>query len=114
MAKNDNDYAIVVGVRHYSGLPILSGPETDANNIYEWLLSDTGGGLPKANCHLFLSTENPLSPIQDSIDICFGTILNEFQENHKEGRRLYFYFSGHGLGVEFDDTALVLPPWSNI
>lgn len=114
MPKNTQDYAVVVGVSHYKGLSKLQGPDDDAQKIYDWLLSGNGGDLPRANCHLILSTENPLTPIQDTIDQCFGAILGTFRDTGTEGRRLYFYFSGHGLGVDWDDTALVLPPWTDL
>lgn len=113
MKPNVNDYAIVVGVSHYLELPKLLGPENDAEKIYNWLISKTGGNVPKKNCYLIKSSENPLLPVQDSIDDCFGEILSSLNNQDNEGRRLYFYFSGHGLGIEFNDTALILPKWSD-
>jgi hypothetical protein len=114
MTKNIDDYAVVIGVSHYKGLSKLQGPEEDAQAIYNWLLSNNGGNLPDENCHLICSTEDPLMPIQDSIDNCFATILKSFRDKKSHGRRLYFYFSGHGFGVEWNETALVLPPWTDI
>nr|WP_262483841.1 caspase family protein [Chryseobacterium sp. Leaf313] len=40
--------------------------------------------------------------------------MEAFRASGKEGRRLYFYFSGHGLGIDWNETALVLPPWTDI
>ncbi|MDR6967073.1 hypothetical protein J2X31_001073 [Flavobacterium arsenatis] len=112
MPKNLNDYAVVVGVSHYSGLATLKGPEGDAYDFRKWLLEDDGGSILQKNCHLILSTEDLQSPIQHTIDLKFAAILKELDGKENPGRRLYFYFSGHGLGVEWNDTALVLPPWS--
>jgi hypothetical protein len=114
MAENTDDYAVVVGVSHYEGLQVLKGPDRDAQDFFNWAIDPTGGKLPTANAHLVLSTEIPLLPIQDDIDKKFGTILKTLRDQNRSGRRLYFYFSGHGLGIEWNETALVLPPWTDI
>lgn len=112
MPANKDDYAVIVGVNHYTGLSPLKGPDKDARKFHEWVTEEKGGYVPIANCHLILSEADPLRPIQDTIDDCFGEIIAK--TNVKKGRRLYFYFSGHGLGLSWDDTALVLPKWTNI
>lgn len=114
MIKNNTDFAVVIGVSHYKGLSKLQGPDDDAQKFYQWLTNETEGSIPAENCHLILSKEDPLSPIQDSIDTAFAIILEGFKSGRKEGRRLYFYFSGHGLGIDWNETALVLPPWTDI
>lgn len=42
----ENDFAVIVGLQHYpaiddpaNGKPPLSGPENDANDFNEWILS---------------------------------------------------------------------------
>lgn len=114
MADIKEDYAVVVGVSHYQGLKILKGPDHDARAFEQWLVDPAGGKVPAGNCRLILSSDNPLMPVQDSIDDVFGSFLNGFEINGSAGRRLYFYFSGHGLGVLWDETALVLPKWTKI
>ncbi|WP_262147131.1 caspase family protein [Chryseobacterium foetidum] len=114
MPKNNNDFAVVIGVSHYKGLTKLQGPGDDAQKFYDWLTGETEGSLPTENCHLILSKEDPLTPVQDGIDTAFAHILEGFRSGGKEGRRLYFYFSGHGLGIDWNETALVLPPWTDI
>jgi len=114
MDKNIHDYAVVVGVSHYDGLTMLNGPAKDAEEFKNWLIDTKGGNIPEENCHLVLSTESPLLPIQDHIDQLFKKIFMILKYDDFGGRRLYFYFSGHGLGIEWRDTALVLPPWSDM
>jgi hypothetical protein len=46
---NDKDYAVVVGISKYGSRPNLEGPEADAQAFADWLLSETGGGLPEDN-----------------------------------------------------------------
>lgn len=114
MSKNNNDFAVVIGVSHYKGLTKLQGPDDDAQKFYDWLTNDSEGSIPAENCHLILSKEDSLTPIQDEIDTAFAQILEGFKSGGKEGRRLYFYFSGHGLGIDWNETALVLPKWTDI
>ena len=114
MTAIKEDYAVVVGVTHYQGLKVLKGADKDARVFEKWLIDPVGGKVPAGNCRLILSSDNPLMPVQDSIDEVFGTFLNGFEANGTAGRRLYFYFSGHGLGVLWDETALVLPKWTKI
>lgn len=112
MAQNTNDYAIVVGVSHYEKITTLSGPENDALEIQKWLLDPQGGNIPEANCHMILSTANLQHPVQQDIDSFFNKILNKITKGEKIKRRLYFYFSGHGIGIDWQQTALVLPAWT--
>lgn len=112
MPANTNDYAVIVGVNHYVGLPTLDGPDTDAKSFHDWVVEEKGGHVPADNCFLILSEESPFRPLQDTIDDCFAEIIAKTIGN--KGRRLYFYFSGHGLGLSWNDTALVLPKWTTI
>ncbi len=45
MAKDD--WAIVVGIRFYPELDNLDGPENDAKAFRNWLVSPTGGAVPR-------------------------------------------------------------------
>lgn len=103
---NNEDYAIVIGVSAYSSLPILSGATKDATEFAQWLEDPNGGALPSDNIKLILSPEIPRSneeprPHQRQIDEALKgfRILNL---QGRIGRRLYFYFSGHGYGRDGD------------
>ena len=111
--NNALDFAVVIGVSHYNELSRLNGPSNDATAFQNWLVSPDGGNLPPDNCKLILSQENSVRPLQDDIDDKFEEIVNKLLEERNSARRLYFYFSGHGLGISHDDTALILPKWSN-
>ncbi|TWV93271.1 hypothetical protein [Chitinophaga pinensis] len=41
-----------------------------------------------------------------------GRKMGELQLAGKRGRRLYFYFSGHGIGVTMMNSAMLLPKWT--
>jgi len=112
MAVNEKDYAIVVGINGYSQLRPLKGAKMDAMAFAEWLISPDGGGLPTKNVATILSLEelpaDPFDarPIQKDID----RALRNFgvERNQKIGRRLYFYFAGHGFGPNFDDVGMLM------
>ncbi|MBC7921342.1 MAG: caspase family protein [Ferruginibacter sp.] len=114
MAQHTGDYAIVVGINSYSQLRPLRAAHKDATEFAQWLHSPDGGGLPVKNVRLILSPDafpaDPLdaTPVQKDIDKAlrdFG-VLN----NRRIGRRLYFYFAGHGIGPTFDDVGLLMAP----
>lgn len=110
---NDEDYAIVVGINGYSALTPLKGAHADAQGFMDWLTSDNGGGLPDENVRIIQSPEGQVSdpadgkPTKNEIDRAlrdFGLAINF----NKIGRRLYFYFSGHGVGPDVDDVAMLM------
>jgi len=112
MAENKKDYAIIVGIDGYSQLRPLKGARNDAAAFAEWLLSSGGGGLPDKNVAMNLSLDElpadpfDAKPIQRDID----RALRNFgvERNQKIGRRLYFYFAGHGFGPSFDDVGMLM------
>lgn len=125
---NDTDFAIVVGINNYPQLPLLKGAHRDAMLFKDWLLSPSGGNLPESNVRLILSSDDPVAdpfeaqPGKADIDRAlrdFGIdrVLREFSQAttdgeeapiEKLGRRLYFYFSGHGVGPDFDEVAMLM------
>ena len=109
---NTKDYALVIGINHYKALNKLEGPVEDAREIYEWLSSEKGGALPKENCFLIESTEEPCRPLQDDIDEKLAAIIDQGKTTGYN--RLYFYFAGHGLGIAWNENALCLPQWSEL
>lgn len=114
---NNDDYAIVIGIR-YPRLSALTATLKDAVRFCEWLRSPTGGHLPDANIKQVISPEKRLRgvpgplPIRDQIDEALGQILANpritIDGQDVIGRRLYFYFSGHGFGADYNDVAMLM------
>lgn len=112
MANNINDYAIVVGIDTYAQLRPLQSAVRDASMFAEWLVSPEGGGLSQANVRLIVSPpevpSNPFDarPGQTDIDRALYEIVGH--GGTRIGRRLYFYFAGHGIGPNFDDVGMLM------
>lgn len=125
---NDHDYAIAVGISFYpSGLEALMTAPKDATRFMEWIGSENGGGVPESNRRLIITAfefnaDRPIDPIdwkreQDDIDQAlrrFG-VRHEWQKKWRGqhgkkylGRRLYFYFAGHGLGHKPEDVGMLM------
>lgn len=112
-----DDWAVVVGIKTYPGLSNLDGPENDARDFYDWLVSPTGGDVPVAQVRLILSPDPPPStptdavPTTQQIEAAFDyldDIANRDENNGRVGRRLYLYFSGHGFAPDFEQAALLM------
>ena len=118
---NQDDWAIVVGIRYYPGLSHLGGPENDALAFHSWLVDPNGGAVPHSNAALIQSSqfhsEPPASvinarPTMREIENAFD-FLAEISEHRSEsdngpriGRRLYLYFAGHGFSPRQDNAAM--------
>src|SRR5262249_35952501 len=92
----------------------LEGAVSDARNFYEWVCDTDGGGVAEPNARLIISTENPIAPIQDQIDEKLLQLMKRASALGG-GRRLYFYFSGHGatdIREPVENVALLLARWS--
>ncbi|MBV4360496.1 caspase family protein [Pinibacter aurantiacus] len=109
---NSQDFAVIIGIKDYVALQPLTAPGTDALLFADWLKSTSGGDLPPDNCKLILSSTDPLLPLQDQVDQAFQDIFDAISASDIKPRRLYFYFNGHGLGINTNETALVLPKWT--
>lgn len=110
--KNENDYALVVGIDHYPGYENLHGAVDDAKDMVRWLCAEPdGGGLPTENCKAVYSVPNPAHPIQDEIDDALLEILHAVG-NNEPARRLYVYFSGHGMAPSKLVTGMCVANWS--
>jgi len=124
---NPRDYAVVVGIDHYPDFRCLRGATADARDFASWLLDPLGGGLPPGNCKIILSADypgcppqtahgdeevEPRRPVQDDIDRAFRAIFRQLDAGAVTGRRLYVYFSGHGLGRDALGADLCLAMWS--
>ncbi|MCY7376639.1 MAG: caspase family protein [Pyrinomonadaceae bacterium] len=116
MPPEEKDYAIVIGINAYSKLPALSAAQSDAADFIEWLLDANGGGLSVNEVKEVKSPETPWShptqakPVQDDIiqklqEIEIG---NGTSPQPKIGRRLYFYFAGHGFGPKAMDVGMLM------
>lgn len=109
---NPRDYAVVVGINAYPQLRVLRAAVADAARFAEWLQQPGGGGLPPKNVKLIVSAETlPIEPynakpIQEDIDIALRDMGVE--RNQKIGRRLYFYFAGHGIGPSFNNVGMLM------
>jgi Caspase domain len=116
MPEEASDYAVVVGLNDYpqfgaQGRP-LAGAIEDAKRFAAWLKDTrTGGGLPEANCAAILSVPDPLAPDRLAIDRALDSVMTRAAAQGG-GRRLYFYFSGHGQAKSAMDVALCLCHWS--
>ena len=108
------DFALVIGVEHYPSFSSLRGAAADAREFYDWVCSPDGGAVPRDRAYLIVSTEDPVAPIHDQIDAVLVKLMLA-ADRAGGGRRLYFYFSGHGAtdgGQPPDDVALLLANWS--
>jgi hypothetical protein len=118
------DFAIVIGINDYTlpkdgGLKALSGAVPDAIEVEKWLLDKENGDVPIDQCFKIISNPKTkgLAPlhfmIDEKIDEIISIVNSKFQ---KQADRLYFYFAGHGMGVETEEsnTGLCLANWSEI
>ena len=124
----NDDYAIVIGIDSYAKMADdksfapLTSAVGDANAFMQWLVSPNGGGIqndPTPGIRRIIPIFSPTvlnnqlpspmeaKPVKDQID----DALIEFGftgANKPIGRRLYFYFSGHGIGLGSSDVAMMM------
>ncbi|HET7499390.1 MAG TPA: caspase family protein [Kofleriaceae bacterium] len=108
------DLGLVVGIDDYPRFRSLRGAAGDARSFHTWMCDPDGGGVAPEHARLILSSPDPATPIHTQIDERLGELI-EAADGLGGGRRLYFYFSGHGAtcpGGEVDDIALLLTNWS--
>jgi hypothetical protein len=111
------NYAIVIGIDHYKERP-LNGAVADAAAFADWLKTNNlivynTGDTIKNQKYLKLLTSAPDNEIAlgHEIDIAINDISDDVRKYKNETNRLYFYFSGHGVGVSYSKTALCLRYW---
>lgn len=107
------EYALVIGIDHYTNKP-LEGAVADAESFATWLLENELISDPKNNLQLLNSTTTNSRVLQDEIDLILHNFIQDAQEKHEENNRIYFYFSGHGIGNTFHNTALCLRRWPTL
>ncbi len=85
-----NTYAIVIGISDYQDpdIPKLSFPNRDAIVFADFLMSASGGSVPKQHIKLLTDSAATIGEVDKAI----RWIMNNCKENDK----VYFYFSGHG------------------
>jgi len=112
-----SSYAVVIGVNHYvpptkKGLKLLEGAIPDAEAIAKWLKEKAG--LPENNIRLLISTTGLDKIIKNHVDTAISEIIDEVIAAGGDADRLYFYFAGHGMGVEndLDNNGLCLSNWT--
>src|SRR5262245_33114266 len=90
-----SDFGLVAGVDDYPRFRSLRGAVDDAKRFHTWLCDADGGDVRRKHARLVVSTENPVAPLQDQVDDAIVELLTA-ADGLGGGRRLYFYFSGHG------------------
>ncbi len=104
------NFALVIGINHYNEKP-LHGAVDDAREFKKWLIA--GGEVPEDNIWLLLSTQDNGLALDNHIDLAITELIDKARAYQNEKNRLYFYFSGHGIGVTYNNTALCLRLWSS-
>jgi len=112
------DRAIIVGVQTYPGVSDLNGPENDAKDFQDWVVSPHGGDVPLSNVRLILTSDYPpfttlkqARPITSDVEAAFDELYELVWPNrmtYNPGRRLYIYMAGHGIEPPPDQTALLM------
>ena len=83
-----NTYAIIIGISDYKLVPDLQYADKDALAFEEFLLSEGGGKVAKANIETFLNANATRNNVGDAISV--------IARKAKPGDRVYFFFAGHG------------------
>lgn len=96
--RNNNTYAIVIGVSQYddASIPALQFAERDAMAFADYLESKAGGFVPSSNINLLIGKNATLA----AIDMA----MNRIMELAAADDVVYFYFAGHG-DIETKDAA---------
>lgn len=100
---SDRDYAIVIGVGRFEGLPPLESPWYDAEDVEAWLRDTAGLEQKRIRC-IRSEDDGAFTPIKSQIDKTFESVLNEVAP--VGGRRLYVYYSGHGSNMPYEHILL--------
>jgi len=113
------NYGIAIGINHYTpptsqGLKELKGAIQDATEVYKWLINEAN--VPVGNARLVTSTLDPLRPDKTIVDTAITEIIQLILNNGADADRFYFYFAGHGLGVERDseNNGMCMANWNEL
>lgn len=103
------EYAIIVGIDHYDKRA-LSGAVADAEAFAKFLTDMHLVSNPD-NIKLLKSDASNQIVIGYEIDNAIEAITENAKTYRNETNRIYFYFSGHGIGNTFNNTALCMRFW---
>ncbi|MBK7679300.1 MAG: caspase family protein [Chitinophagaceae bacterium] len=87
-AITGNTYAIIIGISDYKVVPDLQYAHKDAQAFEDFLLTEAGGKVPKANIETFLNDNATRNNVGDAISV--------IARKAKPGDRVWFFFAGHG------------------
>jgi hypothetical protein len=106
-----DDRGIVVGITRYPDISPLDGPEPDAEEFYDWLISPAGGDVPPSRIDKIVSSAFQPAPPAPPVALPAQEVAQAFDRLHTEafrtgvpkrlGRRLYVYAAGHGAALPF-------------
>lgn len=105
------DFAVVIGISRYRGLPDAPDAAVSARAVAAWLTDEAGGGLPQVNVSLLVSDDDPegFGPTRADVDHAFASLGSRPRRpDGGLGRRLYLYVSGQSVGGAPDDPALIV------
>jgi hypothetical protein len=122
--RNPLHFALVVGISSYpGGYKLLHGPVNDAKAFAQWVMSRSGGGVPKENVALCISPKREMKvenarPTKGAIDTelwslrgkakaAYQKLPEDKRAQARETSRLYIYVAGHGI-MPGDGTAALL------
>ena len=112
MTPQADRWAIVIGVDDYGGGKLdLSAAVADAERFRDWVVSENGGKVPKANLRLLLGRAGGVGgdvvPTKDNIVTAINEVVTQ---SGGGGECLFVFFAGHGLTARVsnrDESALV-------
>jgi hypothetical protein len=107
------EYAIVIGIDHYDKKP-LSGAVSDATAFAKFLADKKLVKDDPFFLRLLKSEIQNNIVYGPEIDTALEEITKDARSRRTEKNRLYFYFSGHGIGNTFFNTALCLRLWPGL
>jgi hypothetical protein len=116
---NSEDWAVVAGINYYPGIRDLQGPVFDCTTFKRWAL-DTAYVPDRQLICIAASELRPANtfeahPKVEAITHAFERLIRaaDKKQAHHLGRRLYLFFSGHGIIAtrsitpDFRETALL-------
>lgn len=98
-AEHPDDYAVVVGVEKYTGLPEATYAERDARAVYEHLIAL---GWPPRNVALLTGAQATRGGLAKNLE-------RWLPQNVSERSTVFFYYSGHGAPEAQSGTAYLVP-----
>ena len=100
----DDDWAIVIGINQYpnvTGASALQGAVNDAQDFIHWLTRPDGGAVQDDHIGRFIQDTNApsgtLKPAKSQFEAFIEDRFLTILPQRPIGRRLYLYFSGHGI-----------------